>query len=93
MIEHALDGSLTFKTVMAKRVELLKLIDKVDVEKRFTLSLFNVLHADSAGLALMLEILRYAKRQGVTLTFTHVPKQLMALAEFCRIKKVLNLTK
>lgn len=36
--------------------------------------------ADSAGLAVLIELLRFAKQQGLTLYFTHLPPQLESLA-------------
>jgi phospholipid transport system transporter-binding protein len=81
-----LSGELSFATV----VELLSQgraaftgRPEVDVE------LSGVTHADSAGLALLLEWLRLARLQGQKLTYRSVPKQLHTLASISEVAELL----
>lgn len=56
-----------------------------------TLDLATVTRADSAGLALLLELKRRAARRGATLHYAQAPEQLIALAEFFGLRDVLKL--
>lgn len=53
------------------------------------IDLAQVQRTDSAGLAFLLELLRYAKSQGKTLQFHHLPNQLASLATFTRVDSLL----
>ncbi len=50
----------------------------------------SVAKADSAGLALMLEGVRFAKRHQVVLSFQDVPKQMVQIAKFCCVGELLG---
>ena len=54
-----------------------------------TLDLSHVTQADSAGLALLLELTRRARRRGASLRFAGAPPQLRELARFFRLDSVL----
>lgn len=56
-----------------------------------TLNLSGVTHADSAGLALLLELRRSAQRKGRSLKFTDAPAQLRQLADFFGLTSALDL--
>jgi phospholipid transport system transporter-binding protein len=45
----------------------------------------------SVGLALMVEWLRQARRAGKTVTFTHVPAQMLAMAKVSQLDSLLHL--
>lgn len=51
----------------------------------------GVSRADSAGLALLVEWLRESRRAGRVITFTNVPKQLLAIARLCGLDEILSL--
>lgn len=73
---YAVTGPLTFNTVRA-----LLTLPAVEGQGAITVDLEGVLRADSAGLALMLEWLRQARRSGRPLTFTHIPARLQDLID------------
>lgn len=54
------------------------------------IDLAEVSHADSAGLAVLLEWLAWAKRQGRSLKFTHLPAQLLAVARISELEDLLT---
>ena len=56
------------------------------------LDLSGVTRVDSAGLALLLELTRAARREGRTLRCTRAPEQLRRLAEFFGLTQVLALS-
>ena len=54
------------------------------------IDLGDVTHTDSAGLALMVEWIREATRQGGRIEFANLPDQLAALVEVANLKPVLE---
>jgi len=70
-------GALTFKSVPNVRLQGLESINALSDIK---VDLKDVTHTDSAGLVLLLEWLRTAQTLKKTLTFIHIPDQLLALA-------------
>ena len=48
-------------------------------------------HADSSALALMVHWLRESRQKNVQITFSHIPKKLVALAEMSSLREVLPL--
>lgn len=52
----------------------------------------GVTRADSAGLALLLEWLRRAERNGCDISFVNVPEQLMSIARVCGLDEILPLS-
>lgn len=57
-----------------------------------TLDLSGVARADSAGVALLLELQRRAARQGRTLAFTGAPPQVRGLLEFFGLESALSVS-
>lgn len=80
----ALAGVLDFHTAAAilKRSEELF----VDPAPRLQLDLAAVEHADSAGLALLLECLSRAGRANKELCFPHLPEQILAIARISEVE-------
>ena len=80
VINHAaiMPHELTFTTVSIIRQEAMKLIAKQPIEQ---VDLANVTQSDSAGLALLLDLLRYANQQKKTLRFINSPSHLQAFAK------------
>ena len=56
-----------------------------------TVDLAGVRRADSAGLALLLEWARAARRQGRPIRFVHTPEQLKSLARVTGVNAILAL--
>jgi len=81
-----LRGELSFSTVTAlseKSSDLLWQAEQV------TLDLEGVTRTDSAGLALLIEWLRIARRKGKTIQFRNIPQQMMAVAEVVGLDRLL----
>jgi phospholipid transport system transporter-binding protein len=53
------------------------------------IDLSGITRADSAGLALLIDWLRIARREKVTLRFEKLPEQLTQIAEVCDLHSVL----
>lgn len=70
-------GELTFNTVnelLTKAPILFKKHDKLEI------NLLDVTRSDSAGLALLVDWMRYAKRSNKTIAFHNLPSQMLAIA-------------
>jgi phospholipid transport system transporter-binding protein len=85
-----LTGELTFATANAALDAARPALD-VD-SPALELDLSGVTRADSAGLAVLLELSRIARARGRTVRFTHAPAQLRKLAEFFGLAGLLALT-
>ena len=79
-----LDGELNFARVPALYAQADSLA------QASPLDLSRVTRADSAGLALLLEISRRAKARGIELKLTGAPQQVTALAGFFGLGAVLR---
>tara|TARA_B100001079_G_scaffold214972_1_gene189636 strand:+ start:783 stop:1094 length:312 start_codon:yes stop_codon:yes gene_type:complete len=55
------------------------------------IDLADVTRADSAGVALLLEWIRDAEREGATLNFINAPEQMRAIISFCGLDEVIAL--
>lgn len=79
-------GNLNFATIMPLwNASLLLLIKKSSL--RFDLS--KIVSSNSAGLALLLEWLRYAKEKKKSITFLNIPSQLLSIANVAGVGKIL----
>lgn len=87
-----LEGDLAFATVIEKYKRLKAQIIEAETNT-IQLSLNKVAYSDSAGLALIIELLRIAKRYNKDLTIKEIPDQLQALFKFCGLKNLLALYK
>ena len=80
---YAIQGDLSFATVN----DLLERSRTLFVgEAQLEIDLSGVSHADSAGLALLIEWLKNAKSQHQKIKYLSMPLQLSALAEISEIK-------
>lgn len=82
----AIAGDLTFETVpllWTRGAEVLQGGDAV------ILDLDAVTRADSAGLALMVEWLKQARRNGARIKVVNMPSQMLAIARMGKLDKVL----
>ena len=82
----ALEGELNFNTVPALLAKAESLV------KAGSLDLAKVGHADSAGVALLLELTRRARAAGLTLDFANPPPQLRGLISFFGLTEALSLS-
>lgn len=74
---YQVEGELTFFTLGKK---CLQPFDFLDSGQLIVLDLKAVTSADSAGLALVIELVKQGKRHQTTLQFNHIPLQLITLA-------------
>lgn len=85
----AVSGPLEFATVTALLEPLEALLPAAG---RLRVDLGGVVHADSAGLALLVHWQRRAHRLGLELDFHNAPDQLMDMARLSRLDTILPLT-
>jgi len=73
-----IDGDLTFATIDKKS---LKSFSFLNTSKEITIDLSRVSSTDSAGLALMIEWIRYSRHNRTQISFKNIPEQLLNLAK------------
>ncbi|MDO9169792.1 MAG: STAS domain-containing protein [Methylobacter sp.] len=73
-----IEGNLTFATIDK---QTLKSFSFLKSAKEITLDLAGVSSTDSAGLALMIEWIRYSQHNRTHIIFKNIPKQLLNLAK------------
>jgi len=78
------DGDLTFATINKRTVKSLTFST---AHKEITIDLGGVGNTDSAGLALMIEWIKYCRAKRTLLHFSNVPKQLVSLARLSGFDK------
>lgn len=81
----AFAGSLTFTTAAQALRE-----GSQALARRSRLDLSGVEHTDSAGLAVVLALLAQASRGGQPLALLHAPEGMLALAEVCDARGLLE---
>ena len=59
-------------------------------EKNLNFDMTHVDASNSAGLALMLEWMKYAKKENKKIHFANIPTQLQSIMEVSGIEKILN---
>jgi phospholipid transport system transporter-binding protein len=79
-------GDLTFETVGAL---LARGPDTVQAENGTVVDLAKVTRADSAGLALMVEWLRRARRRNARIEIINMPEQMRSIARMSKLDGVL----
>ena len=84
-----LEGELVFSTAKKLLKTGSACLDKVSGD--VVINMAGVNNSNSAGLALMIGWLRYAKQRNFPLTFQAVPEQLLHMAEITGVKDVLGL--
>ncbi len=83
-----IDGELTFSTVsilLGDSKTLWK--DHSEINIDFS----KVTHADSAALALLLEWMRFAKKNKKNISFYNLPEQLLNLIKISGLEKMINI--
>ncbi|TRX03827.1 STAS domain-containing protein [Candidatus Methylobacter oryzae] len=73
-----IDGDLTFATIDK---QTLKSFSFLKSASEVTIDLSGVANTDSAGLALMIEWIKYARQNRTQLSFKNIPEQLLNLAK------------
>ena len=86
---HAISGELSFRNAVAALDAAQAALGQEQGQGPFEVDLGGVTRADSAGLALLLELARDARAAGRELRCTRVPEQLRRLAGFFGVTDVL----
>ena len=81
---------LTFETVHADSVRLLKLLRQNREVTSIRFNLSNVVHCDSTGLALLIEAKRLCNQRNILFVMDHISESLSGLAEFCGVDTLLS---
>jgi phospholipid transport system transporter-binding protein len=76
--QFVVNGDLTFASIDKKTV---KSFDFLNTSKLVTIDLSHVACTDSAGLALMIEWIKYTRQHRIQLRFKNIPEQLRNLAK------------
>lgn len=84
----AIAGPLTFATARRAR-DLVGRVLATGGSARFEVDCAGITAGDSAGLAVLLDSLRAAKRAGQALRYTHLPAGLVALAGISEVEELL----
>lgn len=83
--QFAVSGELSFATVAAVLEQSRRVFaDAAQVN----IDLGGVTHADSAGLSLLLEWLRYGKHENKAVRFHNLPAQLRSLADISEVEEL-----
>ncbi len=82
-------GELTFSTVPTLLTKAAAILTDSPQGAAVDVDLTAVSHADSAGLALLIEWHRLASDTGRSLHFHHLPKQMLALARVSNLESLL----
>lgn len=79
-----IEGDLTFSTIDKNTVKSFAFLNGA---KEIVLDLSGVVSTDSAGLALMIEWIKYTRSKRVQLSFKNIPEQLLTLAKLSGFDK------
>lgn len=77
-VHFVIDGALTFATIDK---QTLKSISFLKAAREITIDLSLVSSTDSAGLALMIEWIKYSRQNRTQIVFKNIPEQLLNLAK------------
>jgi len=88
--EVGVSGELTFATVMKLHGKAVPLFEMQGGDLVVDLAAVN--RADSAGLALLIEWMRWANKRGVSIAFRAIPDQLLAIATASDLDELLPLS-
>jgi phospholipid transport system transporter-binding protein len=84
-----LHGDVNVNTITAIMIPGYQMIDAVPAGQSLTLNLAGVTQADSASVALLIDWLRHAKKQGKTLTFSDLPTKMKDIIKVSNLEGIL----
>lgn len=84
-----LTGHVNVNTITAIINPGYAMIDAASEGQALTLDLSDVAQADSASVALLIDWLRYANRQGKNLVFTHLPEKMKDIISVSNLHGIL----
>lgn len=82
---YLIKGDLTFSSINKNSAKMLNFAQSPALIK---IDLQQLGKIDSAGLALLIEWIRFARTSQTELRFEHIPAQLSALAKLCDIAEI-----
>lgn len=85
-----LSGELSYETVVRVRGEAESLLEGAE---SIQVDLQDISRSDSAGLALLVDWMRTAKRLGKAIQFLNIPQQMLAIARVSGLDEVLPLAR
>lgn len=88
---YAIEGELNMQTVPAVSQELEKLFSGLK-STRITFDLASISRSDSAGVALLVDLMQQAKQAELTLSLSHLPSQMKAIAGISGLLEILPIT-
>ena len=88
---YAIEGELNNQTVPDISKQLLALIPAIE-GKNITVDLALVSRSDSAGVALLVEVMQLAKSANLTLLFTNLPQQMKDIAGLSGLLDILPIS-
>jgi len=86
----ALKGTLSFKTVTALRNQG---IDLFNASEALVIDLADIKRSDSAGVALLIEWMRFAQSQGKSISYLNTPSQMLAIVRASSLDSILPLSR
>jgi len=89
---YAIEGELNMQTVPDVSTQLQQVLPKTAGES-FTIDLASVTRSDSAGVALLVEVMQFAKTGKMTLSFSNLPEQMQDIAAVSGLLDILPLSK
>lgn len=89
---YAIEGELNNQTVPEISKQLLTLIPAVE-GKNITMDLALVSRSDSAGVALLVDVMQLAKSANLNLLFTNLPQQMKDIAGLSGLLDILPIDK
>lgn len=84
-----LEGNLTFETVKLQRKKIQQHLGRSQ-ESKCVIDLGGIHVSDSAGVALMLEAIRLARKIQKKVYFQSIPKQMHTMLRFCNLLPILE---
>lgn len=81
---YIIDGDLTFASIDKQTLKSFAFLTSA---KEISIDLSKVNNTDSAGLALMIEWIKYSRQHRLHLSFKNIPEQLITLAKLSGFDK------
>jgi len=91
--EYTIEGELNMQTVPEVSKQLAKLIkEQTLVTENLTLDLTSISRSDSAGVALLVDVMQRAKTAKMTLLFSNLPQQMQDIAGISGLLDILPIS-
>jgi len=87
---YLIEGELSMPTVPAISKQFVELFSSIEGEN-ITIDLASVSRSDSAGVALLIEVIQLANTANLTLLFSNLPQQMKDIVEISGLLDILPL--